>query len=436
MSRSCALWKKKLAATRIDQLPLEDQEALWLHMQTCRACFALYTEYLVIDNCLQNMYAKRTLLRVIDASRPSHVRKSTLFLFRSSRPRWLSVAALISAIGLIMAFFFAFIPLMQGTASNHAQAASLDFPQSLPISQPGVTWVRTVSWSPNGKYIAVLWDNNTVEVLNADMNQEVFVHDVATGDGLAWSPDSLLLASVGRAENTTIQIWNLATHQCEQNAAQQCLIYTGHTGKIEAIAWSPDGQYIASASDDGTVQVWDAYTLQRLQRYLDPGSEETAVAWSHRGTRIVFGDDEGRIQALDALSGFHPVSYLGHQGAITSVSWSANDTSIASSSYDGTVRIWNAPIGTLLEKFFPSQGSPVFAAIWAPWNNRTYLAVACYNGSVQVWNIGPTERVATHGGSNLDGQSHNGYFTISWSPLGNRLVSGGRGQVLTFRLGN
>ncbi len=71
---------------------------------------------------------------------------------------------------------------------------------------------------------------------------------------------------------------------------------------MDGVAWSPDGRRIASASQDWTVQVWDA------------------------------------------TNGGHLLTYRGHADKVTAVVWSPDDRRIASGSSDDTVRVWNAPL--------------------------------------------------------------------------------------------
>jgi WD40 repeat protein len=70
---------------------------------------------------------------------------------------------------------------------------------------------------------------------------------------LAWSPDGQRLASAG--EDGTVKVWDTAT-------GQETLTLKGHTGRVRSLAWSPDGQRLASAGEDGTVKVWEADTGQ------------------------------------------------------------------------------------------------------------------------------------------------------------------------------
>jgi WD40 repeat protein len=49
--------------------------------------------------------------------------------------------------------------------------------------------------------------------------------------------------------------------------SQLCLEYKGHTHRIRSIAASPDGQWLASGSDDGTVRIWEVSTGRCFRRY-------------------------------------------------------------------------------------------------------------------------------------------------------------------------
>lgn len=66
--------------------------------------------------------------------------------------------------------------------------------------------------------------------------------------------------------------------------------YRGHSGSVDAVAWSPDGKRSASGSDDHTVQVWDAVNGGNVFTYRGHGTSHVhAVAWSPDGKRLASG---------------------------------------------------------------------------------------------------------------------------------------------------
>jgi len=59
--------------------------------------------------------------------------------------------------------------------------------------------------------------------------------------------------------DATVQVWSFGKASNQAMALQgEILMYRGHSGQVMSVTWSPDGQYIASGSEDGTVQVWRA----------------------------------------------------------------------------------------------------------------------------------------------------------------------------------
>jgi WD40 repeat protein len=88
------------------------------------------------------------------------------------------------------------------------------------------------------------------------------VYDAQTPLGISWRTTDLSCTDRGK-----------------QNMLKETIltVYQGHTNAVWAVAWSPDGKYIASGSDDCTVQVWDPMTGHRRCMYTEHDSDVRAI---------------------------------------------------------------------------------------------------------------------------------------------------------------
>ncbi len=97
--------------------------------------------------------------------------------------------------------------------------------------------------------------------------------------------------SVGRDQESaeTLDIASQTTPREELLGATLYTLYRGHSEGVRSVTWSPDGKYIASGSDDGTVQVWEALTGRHLLTYRGHKARVCSVAWSPNGKYIASG---------------------------------------------------------------------------------------------------------------------------------------------------
>lgn len=112
-------------------------------------------------------------------------------------------------------------------------------------------WVDIVAWSPDAQSIASGADDKTVQIWSPDTGQTALTYP-GPGQmiGATWSPDSTQIAT---SDYTTsaVQIWVPTT-------GDVTFTYTGHTAPVRFVAWSPNGQMLASGSEDLTARVWQA----------------------------------------------------------------------------------------------------------------------------------------------------------------------------------
>src|SRR6266699_1738869 len=172
----------------------------------------------------------------------------------------------------------------------------------------------------------------------------------AAVDAVAWNPTwgiGTLPSTEGEAElhnsriasaseDQTVQVWDAAT-------GSNPIIYHGHTDYVFAVAWSPDGKLIASGGRDKTVQVWP---VPQGAQVVDPAAEGnvftyrghttnvSTVAWSPDGKRIASGAWDNTVQVWDATTRMTYVTYRGHSSVVRSVTWSPDGKFIASGAWD------------------------------------------------------------------------------------------------------
>jgi WD40 repeat protein len=98
--------------------------------------------------------------------------------------------------------------------------------------------------------------------------------------------------------------------------------YAGHRNAVTAVAWSPDGKRLASASYDTTVQVWQSCTGKPLLTYHGHSNWVTAVAWSPDGKELASAGLDTTVQLWNVTNGKAVLTYLGHAGIVTALVWS------------------------------------------------------------------------------------------------------------------
>jgi len=153
---------------------------------------------------------------------------------------------------------------------------------------------------------------------------------------VAWSPDGRYIAS--SSLDNTIQVWDAST-------GAHITTYRGHKLPAQTLSWSPDSRSIVSGSLDHTVQVWEATTGKPILTYRGHSAPVNTVMWSPDGKRIASGSVDTTVQVWDAASGKTLLTFRGHTNQVTSLAWSPDSTSIVSGSFDKTVQVWDARTG-------------------------------------------------------------------------------------------
>lgn len=203
---------------------------------------------------------------------------------------------------------------------------------------------RLVSIGPNGQL--VLWD--------AASGQKLREMDAAPldsqQDALAITPDGRAAALAGvREGGLYLDLWDL-----EDGAKTRELPIDTN---VTAMAFSPDGRTLAAATS-GSVTLWDTASGDKLQMmgpeytpmatdaiYSGDSTRFYAIAWSPDGQTLATGGSQ--VTVWSAAQGLPLRAYGGHRGVVNSLAYRADGLVLASGSVDGTILLWDLGAGGL-----------------------------------------------------------------------------------------
>jgi WD40 repeat protein len=146
------------------------------------------------------------------------------------------------------------------------------------------------------------------------------------------------MCSVSASEDGTLKVWEAASGALR-------LTLAGHSAAVWDCAVSNDGSCIVSASEDGTLKVWEAAS-GALRLTL---AGHSAAVWgctvSSDGSCIVSASEDGTLKVWEAANGAARLTLAGHTGAVSGCAVSNDGSCIVSASEDGTLKVWEAANG-------------------------------------------------------------------------------------------
>jgi WD40 repeat protein len=172
-------------------------------------------------------------------------------------------------------------------------------------------------------------------------------------------------------------IWDAATGTCVQTLE-------GHNNSVTSVAFSADGQWVASGSNDKTVMIWDAATGTCVQTLKGHNNSVTSVAFSADGQQVVSGSGDETVKIWDAVTGACMQTFDGHNNSVDLIAFSADGQRVASGSNDKTVKIWDAATGTCVQTLKGHNNSVNLVAFSA---DGQWVASGSNDKTVKIWDV-------------------------------------------------
>jgi WD40 repeat protein len=287
--------------------------------------------------------------------------------------------------------------------------------------------VESVAFSPDGQSLASASCGAFDEEQSGRCVQgEIILWDVASGarqatlqghtdlvTSVAFSPDGQTLASGSGSGDGSIILWEVTTRQSKTTLK-------GHTWNVSSVAFSPDGHTLASSggvlTEPGEIILWDLETRQRYANLEGHASRVNSVAFSPDGQTLASGSVDDSIILWNVASG-KPIGQplAAHTSFVLSVSFSPDGKTLVSGDRNKTIILWDITTEARVEEQLQGHIGSVNSVAFSP-DGQT-LASGSVDDSIILWDVASEAQSATL-------QGHTDLVTsVAFSPDGQTLAS-------------
>jgi COMPASS component SWD3 len=226
--------------------------------------------------------------------------------------------------------------------------------------------------------------------------------------------DNAALCASASADGS-VKIWDLAGSAAvtqekggppPENPSDDYLLHAastllGHSRGINDVAWSKGGDpFVATASDDKTLRLWDAQTGDALVEFRGHDNFVFCCQFNTPSNLLVSGSFDETVKLWDVRSGECVSTLPAHSDPVTAVAFNRDGTCVVSASHDGLIRIWDVSTGECLKTIFADGNPPVSHVTYSP--NGKYVLAGTLDSKLRLWPMqlsGKSKCAKTYGSS-------------------------------------
>lgn len=279
--------------------------------------------------------------------------------------------------------------------------------------------VLSATFSPDGKLLATSIDREICLWSVANIQQIItYISHTNWVQSLAFSPDGQILAS--GSNDQTVRLWCVDTGECLRSLS-------GHRNRVIFTTFTPNGQTLITGSEDQTVRLWDVNTGACLRVLEIPINWVLSIALSPDGQTLATGSDRTTVKFWDIATGECISTLPDYDSYVWTVTFSPDGKTLVTGSEDKTVKIWDVFTGKCLQTLYEdsdlSTGSYA-SRIWLVTINpdgHSLLSVN-ENQTMKLWDIRTGQCLRTVSGY------INWILSVAFSPDGQILASSSQDQ--------